>query len=579
MNRWELSDHNATASKRPRKKAEGGRVRPQCQEQGEGKLQARFDEGPVETRFGCGPPVYSTKRAQRAAIPHYHIDDVSSSGDLIWRRARQLPLAAPGEPWAPPVTSSMILHIDDGSSSGDLLRRRARQLPLAAPGEPWAPPIPSSMILHIDDGCMGGGGDEISTCTITNEWDNANLYHAHDRTLSSKRVGEFYHCMIIDEFPLRHRTDLPHIHVLLDSSIKIDDVFVLASKNKYHTLNDKEMGELLIKNIAALTYPDEDWDDDDMKNVVDIEPFIHNGRWALLVCGNADESGSKKDRLDFKEDVRDMYEILYNNGWTDHDRIMAIAKTTGDLDCYNYIDTDWTFDSDGIDTDGDDDTSQKKDDNNHEWVDEEYSLDDDGIRDAINDIDRQMKDHDIVYMYFRDHGAKTDADFGVSFVPEQNSATFDLFHDDELRRQLDQIQEAGDAPNSFIVVVMRMCFAGGIIDDCKGENRMILTSQDNSHSSYGRYNIDDWMNGKKGRTDDKVDWCDFDWEGRNGDQIGNNNGYISIEEAHIIGYNYVTQYYSPDNVAGWGIDFKEAYQTPWMDDQIPGEIYLWEARV
>ena len=60
VNRENISSFIAVKSKRPRKKAEGGRARPRCQEQGEGKLQARFDEGPAETQFGCAPSVYST---------------------------------------------------------------------------------------------------------------------------------------------------------------------------------------------------------------------------------------------------------------------------------------------------------------------------------------------------------------------------------------------------------------------------------------------------------------------------------------------------------------------------------------
>ncbi len=541
--------------------------------------------------------------------------------------------------------------------------------------------------LPTDDGCLGGGEDDITvgnskSLTRIEAHDIYNINNKSDDPvhIQKERRGIFKYCLITEKMDVRYRDELP----MKDYSNDKWDGFALALKNKYMTLTAHQLAGRFIKNIAAAFAPDEDWDNDNLTNVVDIDPFTHNERWALLVCGNADERGSdgmynydtdttlagtspggwyaisswneiddwvnmsyidkvddkngwdssadtifwdknndnifdagdevlagvtpafgtkhtengtidddwdyvktydkyddggdwdenndaiiwdedgkgSDDRLDFKSDVRDMYELLYNNGWTDHSHIMAIAKTTGDpgRDNRNKIDVDWTTDSSG--------DRNKKNDPDEDWVDTSYGTDDDGITKALKDLDKGIGDNAIIFIYFRDHGGKG------TFETETGDGDY---YYSSLDHRINKFYD--DGPNCYTTVVVSACKSGSVITECKGKNRLILSSQDSTHTSYGsRYYFHDYLSGAS-YIDADYSSGPFDWEHETADKYKecNNNGHISIEEAHYMSWKYCMDDCHGDDWIEHDLIDHGPYDemTPWMNDQIPGEIYLW----
>ena len=383
--------------------------------------------------------------------------------------------------------------------------------------------------LHIDDGCMGGGGDYPNPqMTIIDPYSYIDTKFNDQSSFDIKRENVFKYGVLIGQMGPRHRTDFPYG----------DSAFMLSRENDYHKLNKQHMKNLLTRNIASSTFAEEDWDGDGMVNIVDIDPFIKNEKWALLMAGvdNPDEGEGVWGFDDYeliKADLYETYDILIDNGWEDGGEIDHI-RILSELGKYPLLDP---------------------------FVDDDSTLSNinDEFKCLINNVDK----NDIIFIYIRGHmGIKDDKTF---FAPSDYYQSKDRLFSTDVNSKLNDIQQ----DNEKIVLVAEGCFSGDFVTKCKHDNRLILSSTSRKYGSistnylFGRYN-----------TDDHFGTLDNEWGAQaNADLLqydGNNNRHISIEEAHILNADHLLK----DEVSHIDDDDNLIIQNPYMDDQIVGDIYL-----
>ena len=147
--------------------------------------------------------------------------------------------------------------------------------------------------------------------------------------------------------------------------------------------------------------------------------------------------------------------------------------------------------------------------------------------------------------------------------------------DDDLKEYF--IKEFEEQHGKFgkLIIVCDFCYSGGFIDDCKGSNKLILSSQVEGLKSY-RYAYQLYNRLRWDYTEINTGAGAFTWEGENADStdaFGDGNGRISVEEAHDLASAFCTEHY--DWVFLNGNPLEDHIQHPQINDQIEGETYLW----
>lgn len=242
-----------------------------------------------------------------------------------------------------------------------------------------------------------------------------------------------------------------------------------------------------------------------------------SSKWAVIISG-----GFERDRnyIRYWNDCAAVYSTLLNYGYSADHIFVAISDGLDDGADYKeygsstYNSSPWDLDGNGTD-------------------DIQYAADRDGIYQLFNDIGSVMPEGDELFVFTTDHGSIVEGDsylclWNQGFMADHEFASL-----------------VGNLNPGILNVVMEQCHSGGFIDDFQNLNLnsfVISTACAPEQSSYtmenGLYDeyIYWWCTAINGITPDgiEIDHADY-----------NNDGYISMYEAHIYACTHDTRLESP----------------------------------
>lgn len=241
-----------------------------------------------------------------------------------------------------------------------------------------------------------------------------------------------------------------------------------------------------------------------------------SSKWAVIISG-----GFERDRnyIRYWNDCAAVYSTLLNYGYSADHIFVAISDGLDDGADYKeygstYNSSPWDLDGNGTD-------------------DIQYAADRDGIYQLFNDIGSVMPEGDELFVFTTDHGSIVEGDsylclWNHGFMADHEFASL-----------------VGNLNPGILNVVMEQCHSGGFIDDFQNLNLnsfVITTACAPEQSSYtmenGLYDeyIYWWCTAINGITPDgiEIDHADY-----------NNDGYISMYEAHIYACTHDTRLESP----------------------------------
>ncbi|MHC1575842.1 MAG: hypothetical protein ACXQTE_00665 [Methanosarcinaceae archaeon] len=365
------------------------------------------------------------------------------------------------------------------------------------------------------------------------------LSNIKDKNIGTGRENVFKYCFIADKL-IFDRVEFEFID---------NEAFALSFSNKYQDLTEGQITQRLVKNIAAVAFDSFDIDGDGMTSDADIEPLIYNNRWALLAANIQKESEEE-----FKYSIQQHYELMINNGWK-ADNIRALAQEDI-VKKYNYVDTDWTVDSDG--------NGDYKDDDDAEWIDAKPNFNE--IEAGMHWLVANAEAHDIVLIVLIDHGLPAFVVAGETGFGTDSPTTLERYFPSDLNVHLMDLNK-----DAYLIGEFDMCWSGGWVEDCSGHNRLMVSSQNEDLPSYTiAYRLYEILSGALRK--DSTKW----WHLKTADEIGDNNGEISVEEAHRLATFYCRAHYQGNDYyiwKPWNGD-PNIIQEPQINDQIPGEIYI-----
>ena len=241
-----------------------------------------------------------------------------------------------------------------------------------------------------------------------------------------------------------------------------------------------------------------------------------DNKWAIIISGG---SYMGINYVRYWNDCAMVYSTLLNHGYDPSHIFIAISDGLNDE--VDYKDNDQSYHSSPWDLDG------------NGTCDIQYSADRDGIYQLFNDIGSIMPEGDELFVFTTDHGG---IEAGNAFLCLWNRESMVDYEFASL---------VGNLNPGILNVVMEQCHSGGFIDDFQNLNLnsfVISTACAPEQSSYtmenGLYDeyIYWWCTAINGITPDgiEIDHADY-----------NNDGYISMYEAHIYACTHDTRLESP----------------------------------
>jgi len=221
-------------------------------------------------------------------------------------------------------------------------------------------------------------------------------------------------------------------------------------------------------------------------------------RWAVIISGGINSSSN---HVRYWNDCSFFYETLMDHGFLDdHVYVLISDGTSTALDRSNN--TNSPLDLDG---DGDNDTG--------------FSATAANITDVFDDLERDLDQDDILYIFTTNHGGSDDAcpwdDPDVHLWLWNNTSISDA----------DFAQEVNRVTTLATVCIFEQCFSGGMLDDLYGQNRVLISASRFWELSYG---------GSGNATDyDEFSYYLTHALANPGDADANEDDVVSMEESYL----------------------------------------------